>query len=81
MKDRPYGFLSEEKIDSDSEIFDYIKELHQYLWEYINRVIPSASGNLHDYADLGLKILDDNKILIDYEDQIKLVQLRLQIGL
>ena len=58
MKPRPDGFLAQDKIDQDSEIFDYIRELHNYLWEYVRRVIPGASGWLNDYVDKGLKVLD-----------------------
>ena len=81
MKDRPHGFLAEDKIDSNSEIFDYIRELHNYLWEYIRRIIPSASGGLNDYVDKGLEILDEyNKILLNHEEEIEVIK-RLQIGL
>jgi hypothetical protein len=81
MKNRPYGFLAEDKIDSNSEIFDYIRELHQYLWEYIRRIIPSASGCLDDYVDKGLEVLDEyNRILLEHEEEIETIQ-RLQIGL
>jgi CRISPR/Cas system-associated protein Cas10 (large subunit of type III CRISPR-Cas system) len=81
MKDRPYGFLAQDKIDQDSEIFDYIRELHNYLWDYIRRIIPSASGNLDEYIDKGLKVLDEyNRILSENEEEIETL-LRLQIGL
>ena len=81
MKNRPYGFLAEDKIDSNSEIFDYIRELHQYLWDYVRRIIPSANGYLNDYVDEGLKILDEyNRILSKHEEEIEVIK-RLQIGL
>jgi len=81
MKDRPFAFLGEDKIDSNSEIFDYIKELHGYLWDYINRIIPGASGNLKDYVDEGLKVLDEYiRILSEHEEEIKVLE-RLRIGL
>jgi len=81
MKDRPYGFLAEDKIDSNSEIFDYIRELHNYLWEYIRRVMPSASGCLNDYVDKGLEILDEyNRILTEHEEEIEVIK-RLKTGL
>ena len=48
MKKRPDGFLSEENISHDSEIFDYIKELHGYLWKFIRTQNPGASGSLDD---------------------------------
>jgi hypothetical protein len=81
MKERPYGFLAEDKIDSNSEIFDYIKELHNYLWNYVRRIIPGASGQLDDYIDKGLEVLDEyNRILSEHEEEIEAIQ-RLQIGL
>jgi hypothetical protein len=81
MKDRPRGFLGDDKIDYNSEIFDYIKELHQYLWAYVSKVIPGASGLLDDYVDVGLKVLDEyNRILTESEKDIETMQ-RLQIGL
>ena len=57
MKDRPYGFISDEHIDHDSEIFDYIKELHEYLWIVVRIVYPGASGSLGKYIDPALKYL------------------------
>lgn len=56
VKPRPPGFLSEENIDHDSEIFDYIRELHDYLWAFVRTQIPGASGNLRDYVDEALKV-------------------------
>jgi hypothetical protein len=81
MKPRPDGFLAEDKIDSNSEIFDYIRELHNYLWEYVRRVIPGASGWLNDYVDKGLEVLDEyNRILSEHEEEIETMK-RLKIGL
>lgn len=51
MKERPLNFLSEEHIDHDSEIFDYIRELHLYLWRVVRAVSPGASGSLRHYVD------------------------------
>ena len=51
MKDRLDGFLSEEHIDHGGEIFDYIRELHHYLWRVVRVVSPGSSGNLDDYVD------------------------------
>jgi len=56
MKNRPRGFIAEDKIDHNGEIFDYIRELHNYLWRFIRAVNPSASGLLSDYVD---EVLDD----------------------
>ena len=81
MKNRPYGFLAQDKIDHDNEIFDYIRELHNYLWEYVSRIIPSASGNLDDYVDRGLRVLDEyNRILSEHEEEIEIIK-RLNEGL
>lgn len=57
MKKRPNGFLAKEKIDQEGEIFDYIKELHDYLWEFVRVANPSASGNLNNFVDKALKDL------------------------
>ena len=51
MIERPEHFLSDDKISHDSEIFDYIVELHKYLWRYVRLIKPGASGNLKDYID------------------------------
>ncbi len=57
MKIRPKGFLSQENINHASEEFDYIKELHEYLWKFIRAVLPGASGRLEDYADKAIREL------------------------
>jgi len=59
MKVRESGFIAEDKIDHNGEIFDYIRELHEYLWQYVRLFYPSASGSLSDWVD---KVLDDTKI-------------------
>jgi len=51
MKQREKYFLGESKIDHDGEIFDYIRELHQYLWRFVRTVEPVASGYLDDFID------------------------------
>ena len=61
MKDRPNGFLSNENIDHGSEQFDYIKELHEYLWRFVRSQIPGASGKLHDLIDEAIKIAERTK--------------------
>lgn len=58
MKNRPKGFLSPENIDHDSECFDYIKELHEYMWRFVKSQIPEASGNLSDYIDKAIEIAE-----------------------
>jgi len=55
MEKRSEGFLSEEKINQDSEQFDYIIELHGYLWEFVRCELPAASGRLDDYLDIALE--------------------------
>lgn len=51
MKARPEQFLSDELISHKSEQFDYIKELHEYLWRFVRCEIPGAAGSLGDYLD------------------------------
>ncbi len=51
MKDRPRYFLSDENIDQEGEAFDYIRELHDYLWRFVRVAIPGASGSLSDFVD------------------------------
>ena len=51
MKKRTKGFLAEDKIDHNGEVFAYIRELHEYLWRFVRAEIPSASGNLDDFVD------------------------------
>ena len=61
MKKRNEGFLAKENIDQTSEQFDYIKELHNYLWEFVRCELPSASGNLTDYLDIAIKKAKNRK--------------------
>ena len=55
MKSRTDGFLSKDKICHESEQFDYIRELHDYLWAFVRCQLPTASGKLGDYLDIALK--------------------------
>ena len=55
MKNRLEGFLSNKNIPHDSEIFDYIGELHTYLWRFVRCVFPFAQGNLSDYLDIAIE--------------------------
>jgi hypothetical protein len=55
MKARPDGFLSTANIDHDGEQFDYIRELHAYLWRV---VYPEASGGIDDYLDSAIAKLE-----------------------
>ena len=58
MNKRPYWFLSEKKIDHDGEIFDYILELHDYLWRTIRAAYPGAGGSIQDWIDPALEKLE-----------------------
>lgn len=58
MKNRPEGFLKEKFIAHDSEQFDYVKELHEYLWRFVRTAFPSASGDLSDFVDPALDKLE-----------------------
>ena len=51
MKPRPDGFLSGNEISHDSEIFDYIRELHDYLWQFVRVFRPGVFGYLDDFID------------------------------
>lgn len=51
MKARPPGFIADSEIDHEGEIFDYICELHDYLWRVARAMTPSASGCLGDFLD------------------------------
>ena len=57
MKARTVGFLAEDKINHDGEIFDYIQELHDYLWVVVRLAYPGASGSLRELLDGALSKL------------------------
>jgi len=59
MKQRTQGFIADDKLDHNGEIFDYIRELHLYLWQFVYLFYPSASGSLTEWVD---KVLDEAKI-------------------
>ncbi len=61
MKERPYGFIAEDKIDHNGEIFDYIRELHDYLWRFVYIVNPDAAGSLSDQIDEVLDNLESKR--------------------
>jgi len=56
----PY-FLSKENIDHEGEIFNYIQELHEILWQFVRIAKPKASGNLKDHIDSALEILKEGR--------------------
>ena len=58
MKKRTDGFLAEEYCPDATEIGDYIKELHEYLWRVVRVVLPHAGGNLKDYLDIAMRELE-----------------------
>ncbi len=55
MKKRTDGFLAQDKIDQDGEVFDYIRELHDYLWRFVRCELPFANGKLDNYLDVALE--------------------------
>jgi len=55
MKKRPNGFLAVDKISHDSGIFNYISELHDYLWRFVRCQFPGAGGHLCDYLDIAIE--------------------------
>ena len=57
MKKRPPYFLSDTEIDHYGEIFDYIKELHGYLWQVIHIAFPWASGEIKEHLDNAIEAL------------------------
>ena len=50
MRDRPRGFLVSVKVE-DPEVFDYVSELHEYLWRFVRCHLPGASGDLGSFLD------------------------------
>lgn len=61
MKERTKGFLRKELINHDSEQFDYIIELHSYLWWFIRCVEPGATGKLDQYIDAAIEKLEKDE--------------------
>ncbi len=55
MKERTSGFLAERNISHNSEVFDYITELHSYLWRFVRAELGRSSGNLQDFIDKAIK--------------------------
>jgi hypothetical protein len=71
MKQRTKGFLSDDVISHESEQFDYIRELHSYLWKFVRLTIPNASGNLDYYINILFPETEKKKqyrLKIDYYD-------------
>lgn len=61
MKTRTDGFLSDKNISHASEHFDYIAELHGYLWRFIGTQITGASGRLENYLDAAVEMAERKK--------------------
>jgi len=61
MKPRPKGFLVKGPLGANTEQFDYVRELHQYLWRFVRVVLPGASGNLSDYIDDAIEKLEQER--------------------
>ena len=58
MKQRPPRFLSVDEIDHDGEVFDYIVELHDYLWRFIWAATPGVCGTIDDHIDRAVETLE-----------------------
>ena len=65
MKKRPEGFLDNNKISHMSEHFNYINELHEYLWRFVRCTIPGACGHLGDHLD---KVIDYEEMKREADD-------------
>ena len=62
MKKRTNGFLAPDQIDHETEIFYYIQELHEYLWEFVRVVCPGANGDLEYLVDDALDIAKSEQV-------------------
>jgi len=58
MKKRPDRFLSEDEIDHSGVPFDYIKELHAYLWRVVRAARPGTNGILTNHVDSAVEKLE-----------------------
>ena len=54
MKQRPDGFLKD-LYNPDTEVGDYVRELHEYLWRFVRVRFPWASGTLDKYVDAAIE--------------------------
>ena len=61
MKTREKGFLANDKIPHEGEIFDYIVELHELLWRFVRVHNPGAGGNLRDIIDEALDVAESKE--------------------
>lgn len=62
MKKRTKGFLQDKFISHDSVQFDYISELHEYLWRVIRVAFPDVSGRLCMYLDSAIEKLEAERM-------------------
>lgn len=59
VKPRTDGFLGNAKVDHNSETFDYITELHSYLWRVVRLAFgQGAGGNLSEHVDAAIGKLE-----------------------
>jgi hypothetical protein len=56
MKERSIGFLNEKNIDQNDEVFDYVQELHEYLWRFVRCEFPFAEGELKKWLDVAIEM-------------------------
>lgn len=61
MKPRPKGFLIAGPLGDNTEQFDYVRELQQYLWRFVRVALPDANGNLTDYIDKAIEKLEQER--------------------
>ncbi len=55
MKERPEGFLSDKHISHNSEVFNYIKELHDILWVIVDIYSVRISSDLNKNIEYLMK--------------------------
>lgn len=77
MKARPAMFLSEANIDQQGEIFDYIRELHEYLWRFVRVVQPGVSGDLCVFLDTAI---NKAEMICDILNDVEMKDERIQQG-
>ena len=78
MKPRSKGFLRDELISHESEQFDYIAELHGYLWRFVRVFDPGAGGNLKDYLDKTIELAEKSDIrqrVMDLREELRVMEM------
>jgi len=61
MKKRTNGFLADE-FRGGTEVADYIRELHEYLWRVVRVALPNANGRLGDHLDIAMRELEGSAL-------------------